>query len=366
MGKGATNNSAVQFEKEQAAEAKQKEAQRQARLTQGKTLIDQIFEGKPVMQDVTQNFDWGSAKMPTGTAAQQAAAASGNANGLFQGTTDPAVMQNLAGSALPEGYQWIQAAMPQTPQQARDAQIRTASAKQRYGLIGTQGGNQHDKDQWGMIPADTSKTAKAATPSMVWAVKGPDGKIHYQGDQFSYTTQQDTGKKTGGFGDDFFGGYKQKYLDLYNPEETRQFDTASRDLNYNLARSGLGRSSVAADKLGELAYQHALNQAQIVSDASTAEAGLRESIDAQKKAAIDQLYGTEDPSLAANLAQHSADASRLKDPTLTPGASFFAPILSAVGSYTGNQFSPYNYNRNSPGPTVNPSNASSGKGYPDR
>lgn len=41
----STNDAALQFQMQQAEEAKQKEAQRQARLTQGKTAIDQLFAG---------------------------------------------------------------------------------------------------------------------------------------------------------------------------------------------------------------------------------------------------------------------------------------------------------------------------------
>jgi hypothetical protein len=41
----STNDAALQFQMQQAEEAKQKEAERQARLTQGKTAIDDLFAG---------------------------------------------------------------------------------------------------------------------------------------------------------------------------------------------------------------------------------------------------------------------------------------------------------------------------------
>ncbi len=45
-GSAPTNTAAVDFEKQQAAEADAKEAARQASLQQGQTLIDQIFNGR--------------------------------------------------------------------------------------------------------------------------------------------------------------------------------------------------------------------------------------------------------------------------------------------------------------------------------
>lgn len=360
-GSKSTNSQAVQFEKEQAAKAEAKEAQRQGRLTQGKTLVDQIFEGSPVMANVKKNFDWSSIAAPTAATAQmQQQAAQGTGGVGIWGAGDPAALSKAAGSTLPEGFSWVQTTMPMTAQQTRDAQVRAASAKPQYGLIGTQGGGTHDKDQWGFSTPTRGGTSaiKAATTAgggQVWAIKGPDGKIHYMGDDFSYMASVDTGKRTGGFTDDFYNNYAKEYLDLYQPEETRQYDEAKTDLGYNLARQGLSMSSVAADKQGKLEYQHGLNLAKNIADADNAASELRQTVQQQKQAALDQLYSTEDPSLAQNLASSAASAINMKNPTLTPGAAFFTPALSAVGSYIANSTSPYrNY-----GGGVNPTSANS-------
>jgi hypothetical protein len=58
-GSHSTNDAAVQFEEQQAAEADQKEKLREQRLQQGTASINAIFEGQPVMKDVTSNYDWG-------------------------------------------------------------------------------------------------------------------------------------------------------------------------------------------------------------------------------------------------------------------------------------------------------------------
>jgi hypothetical protein len=87
-GSAPTNNQAVQFEEQQAAQAQQQEAQRQARLQQGQTLIDQIFSGAPVMGTKTGQYDWSTFK-PTAFGASP-----------FAGVTAPDPSQ----TGVPAGY----------------------------------------------------------------------------------------------------------------------------------------------------------------------------------------------------------------------------------------------------------------------
>ena len=126
--------------------------------------------------------------------------------------------------------------------------------------------------------------------------------------------------------------YRQKVLDYYQPDEQRQYDAAQRDLKYSLARAGTLQSSTAADKQGELAYNDSLQKANIVSNANTQTGNLKSQIQSNKQALINQLYSTEDPTLTANLAESSANATKLQDPTLTPAAALFTPALTTVGS----------------------------------
>jgi hypothetical protein len=57
-GSQPTNNQAVQFEQQQAAEADAKDALRQQNLTQGQAAINALFDPQPVMETTTQNYDW--------------------------------------------------------------------------------------------------------------------------------------------------------------------------------------------------------------------------------------------------------------------------------------------------------------------
>ena len=294
-GSAPTNNSAVQFEQQQAAEADQKEAARQASLQQGQDLINQIFSGTPVT--TPQAYDWSTFKAPQ---------------------VMPAVMS-----------QWL----AKNPGTAAPDFSQTGSAPAGY--TATQGG-----------------------------VKDASGKFYAQGTPL--TVQTPTGATTGGFDDAFYNKYKQQVLDYYQPDEQRQYQEAQRDLTYNLARAGTLQSSTAGDKQGDLAYNDALQKANIVANANAQTGQLQNQIQSNKQDLINQLYATDDPTLTANLAESSAKASQLQNPTLTPAASLFTPI--AVGSTTalsglGYGASPYAspYTQPPASPTPAASNASSGK-----
>jgi hypothetical protein len=319
-GSASTNNSAVQFEMQQAAQAQQKEADRQARLTQGQKAIDAIFNGQPVMGSKTSNYDWstfkpdsnaltaaygGGATQDTGAPAGYTAVqvpAKGGGSGGGQGAYTPGAMLNTGTTRAPG----------------------TWSAASGGGGSGSGG--------------------------TTWALKDANGKIYYQGDPLSVTSQYDTGQRTGGFDDAFYNKYNQKILDYYNPQEKRQYDENLRNLRYNLANSGNLISSTAADQQGEQAYNDALAKAAIVANANSQTGQLKNQIQSNKESLISQLYATEDPTLTANLAESSAKASQLQDPTLTPGAAFLTPALSAVGSAAQGYLypNPYGYGQQQP------------------
>ena len=294
-GSAPTNNSAVQFEQQQAAEADQKEAARQASLQRGQDLINQIFSGTPVT--TPQAYDWSTFKAPQ---------------------TMPAAMS-----------QWL----AKNPGTAAPDFSQTGSAPAGY--TATQGG-----------------------------VKDASGKFYAQGTPL--TVQTPTGATTGGFDDAFYNNYKQKVLDYYQPDEQRQYGEAQRDLTYNLARAGTLQSSTAGDKQGDLAYNDALQKANIVANANAQTGQLQSQIQSNKQDLINQLYATDDPTLTANLAESSAKASQLQNPTLTPAASLFTPALTAVGSTVSTLTSPYaNYIASPSAAVASPvpasSNTSSGK-----
>ena len=300
-GSTPTNTSAVDFEKQQAAEADAKEAARQQRLQQGQTAIDQIFSGSPVMGTKTSNYDWSTFQPGSGMA--------------------PA-------SGMPAGYTAVR--VPGT----------TTTAGSGAAGRGAPPGALLSTNAAGEPVYNTGGTG-STTSAPAWGLEDASGKITRQGDPLSVTSTYDTGQTSGGFDDAFYNNYKQKVLDYYQPDEQRQYDAAQRDLRYGLARAGTLQSSTAADKQGELAYSDALQRANIVANANTQTGNLQNQIQSNKQSLINQLYTTEDPTLTANLAESSAKASQLQDPTLTPAAALFSPALTSVGSAVGAYMNPY-------------------------
>jgi hypothetical protein len=332
-GSAPSNSQAVDFERQQAAEADAKEAQRQQRLQQGQTLIDQIFSGSPVMGTKSSNYDWSGFKPGAGI---------------------------MPASGMPAGYTAVRVPGATTTK-------TTPAATYTPSDVGPTDARGHVLGLTGNTPTYGPTTNAAPASASTWGLQDASGKIYKQGDPLSITSQYDTGQKSGGFDDNFYNNYRQKVLDYYQPDEERQYGEAKRDLTYNLARAGTLQSSVAGDKQGELAYNDALQKANIVANANTQTGNLKNQIQSNKESLINQLYATEDPTLTANLAESSAAASRLQDPMLTPAAALFTPALSAagaVGNYITSPYSNYGTNPGNAGatsPAVRPAGESSGR-----
>ena len=116
------------------------------------------------------------------------------------------------------------------------------------------------------------------------------------------------------------------------PQEGQQYNTARSSLSYSLARAGQLNSSVAGMDVGNLANQDAINRAQIASGADTQTAALRSTVQQDEQTALNQLYSTEDPSVAANTAQNMVANANLTKPLLNPSSALFNPITVGVGN----------------------------------
>jgi hypothetical protein len=380
-GSTATNDQAVQFEQQQAADAAAKEQQRQQRLSQGQAAINAIFEGQPVMGTRSQNFDWSSFKPPAAGQVWNGQVVGGTPGNAPAGYT--AVMATrpsrpatgaVGGASTPLRGVLNTAGRPVQSTSSAGTWQNTGRGAQQFvpaNVAGQGAGTWQNtgKGAQQFVPSTSASTSMGLTGGLPeWALRDASGKLYFKGDPLSYNTSYDTGQRTGGFGDDFYRAYGQKYLDYYQPAESKQYAEAKRDLGYGLENQGIQISSAAADRQGQLAYQHDLNIADIQNKANQAEGDLQSQIQSEKQSLINQLYATEDPTLTANLAQSAAQGFQLKTPTLTPGAAFFAPALTATTTAAGNIMSPYGpyasqYGYGQGQGTVAPANASSGKPY---
>ena len=331
----AENDQIVQMEQQQAADAKQAEADRQARLTQGSTAIRNLFEGTPVMKTTSTPYDWSkftanSAAPGTDPTTQDYGLPSGykviqtDARATPGGTpaATPTVANTLAGTAAaaPDPYFPVQSAS------------QGNSSPQGRGYRTTPNGGYNNGATMSEDPTAAYAPAAPAAASKVYALQDANGNTYYQGDKLNYDTQTPTGETTGGFKDDFYNKYRQSIMDYYMPQEGKQYGDARSKLNYSLARAGQLNSSTAGTGIADLANQDQINQAQIAAGADSQTAGLRSTIAQDEQTALNQLYSTEDPSIAANTAGNLVANAQLTKPLLNPAGALFDPMVVGVGN----------------------------------
>ena len=134
------------------------------------------------------------------------------------------------------------------------------------------------------------------------------------------------------FGDAFYDKYKNASLTYTLPQLQSQFADAKRTSEADLARAGLLRSGAAGFVQNKLTEQQGVNEAALRAKADTDTAELRKSIAAQQQQAYNQLYATEDPTVAANTAASSAANAQLAQPNPGTLGDMFKPIAIGLGS----------------------------------
>lgn len=336
---GGNNNNdakkALRWQQQQAADAARKEAERQARLKEGTDTINKLFDGTPVMGNRNATFDW--------TKFDQALP-------YFQQTQQTASPVNL--NTLPRN------GGPQYGGQGGPGQGFGSSGQNSGGGRGFggsldmlnpasyfggggngdgSGGAANGQMPAGLLPPGfTIVTTYDSRGRPTYQLKGPNGQLYSRGANVTYQEQYDTGAKTGGFGDAFYNNYRDANLNYYMPELAKQYDKAKSNLTFDHARAGTLQSSMASENVADLVYQKSMNDALVRSKADNATAQLRNSVAAQKSAAMGQLYATEDPSIAANTATNSVRTLQNTTPEFSPmGELFKNAVVGASGFASG-------------------------------
>jgi len=147
------------------------------------------------------------------------------------------------------------------------------------------------------------------------------------------------------FGDPFYEKYRKAELDYTLPQLTQQYGEAKRTSEADLARAGLLRSGAAGWVQGKLAEQQGVNEAGLRSKADTDTAELRKSIAAQQQQAYNQLYATEDPTVAANTAATSAANAQMQTPNVGALGEMFKPIAIGLGNAIAPAYGEWEANR---------------------
>ena len=150
---------------------------------------------------------------------------------------------------------------------------------------------------------------------------------------------------TENFGDDFCENYRKAGLDYTMPQLQSQYADAKRTSEADLARAGLLRSGAAGFVQNKLTEQQGVNEAGLRAKADTDTAELRKSIAAQQQQAYNQLYATEDPTVAANTAATSASNAQLQQPNPGSLGDMFKPIAIGLGSAVAPAIGEYQANK---------------------
>jgi hypothetical protein len=150
---------------------------------------------------------------------------------------------------------------------------------------------------------------------------------------------------TENFGDDFYENYRKAGLDYTMPQLQSQYADAKRTSESDLARAGLLRSGAAGFVQNKLTEQQGVNEAGLRAKADTDTAELRKSIAAQQQQAYNQLYATEDPTVAANTAATSASNAQLQQPNPGSLGDMFKPIAIGLGSAVAPAVGEYQANK---------------------
>ena len=137
------------------------------------------------------------------------------------------------------------------------------------------------------------------------------------------------------FGDEFYNRYRDAELANAMDQLGSQYDKSVTKARTDLSRAGLGRSSYANRAKADLAAQKDFQETGFRTQADQDVAQLRSGIQGQQQAALNQLYATEDPGVAAESAAGAIRSSAAATPNLAPLGELFRPLV--IGSISAGQ-----------------------------
>ena len=347
----AGNDQIVQMQQQQAAQATAANEQRTARLNYGKNLVQQMFEGTPTggtLLDLSGVGKTVAANPGTFTPLTPAQTQALRSNVSSRYATNP----NAANAARSTASTPAASYNPSAAAELAAGGVTTGATPGSDGSSGT------------LANGYTWKQAPDTGAGTTYAIYDSAGNMVNEAASLSDLAQSKiyvggTGGTTGGFGDDFYNKYRQSIMDYFAPQEDQQYADARSSLAASLARAGQLDSSTATMDIAKLSKQDQLNQANIASNADTQTGTLRSTIAQDEQTALNQLYSTEDPTVAANTAGNMVANAQLTKPLLNPAGALFAPITAGVGNALTGFLNPTAYiNPNASGAASTSSGAS--------
>ena len=287
LGGSSDNSQMIQMEQQQAAEARQKEAERQARINRGLAAIKAQFEGADTFDTVT-----GKPFKFTG-------------QGFTAGGAVP---------GLPAGYTYATQNVGATDPTTRQVSVQSS---------GGRGGGTRNEVGLEQVPGTPG------TPTNY--VRGPDGKLYPVGSTITPSTRVKTGH-TGGFDKGFYDKFRQGLIDFYTPDVNDQYRESRDETGFRLARAGLSNSSMADTEYANLVKQRGKATADIANKADVETGKVRGNVADQRKSITSQLYATENPDVAASQALDATNKISLDQGDRSPlGDLFKIATIGAAG-----------------------------------
>lgn len=315
-GDDGTSQQMLAMQQQEAADARAKEADRQARITAGKAKIDAAFDGtqsvvghKAVTKHTT--FQLPTTGAPVGFGGQ----AADYSKFLPKGFTFKEI-PGVAAPAAPGGFGGYGVALQPSGVRGKDYD---ESWNQTGGGVAAPTG---PKSRWQLLGADGK------------AIGTYDNQADAFGKDIAYQGQDDIlGPKHGGFDDAFYKRYHDDFMGYYQPQLDKQFGDARNELTYALARAGTLNSSMGLEKAADVKGEYDTQQGAINSQATNAVNKLKGTIGNEKSALYSELEATGDSARAANEATSKTRVLAASTPEYNPLGDIFTGITSGIGQY---------------------------------
>lgn len=133
------------------------------------------------------------------------------------------------------------------------------------------------------------------------------------------------------FDDNFFAGNRQAFKDYATPQLDEQFGDATKELTFDLARSGLRNSSVRGEQAGRLQGLYDKNMQQVTNEALSREQQQRNSVEGARSDLISLLQTTGDAQGATNQALSRANMLSQPQP-FSPMGQLFTDFTAGLGT----------------------------------
>lgn len=137
----------------------------------------------------------------------------------------------------------------------------------------------------------------------------------------------------GQFDEPFYQKTRDAYAAYVKPQFDRQVDSATRQLEFALARGGIGNSSMAAEQRGNLAFDIGTQRQLLADQGEDVVAKQRRGIDDMRQGLVAQLQADADAGAATNAAAARYSAAN-QTPVFSPVGELFRNVGKTLAAAT--------------------------------